>query len=212
MGNNDSGVETVFVTGFATLFMITILATVSDIKSKRAEKAQQNTQITSQENAPIDLTFKLSKNEDEILTLLLHLEDYRLRKYKDIIGVETVGIGFTKPWLKKHGYEMQEFITLGESIYLILLDYYTIKDLYFKSIDLTDAEYNTLYSFIFNVGTGNFENSTLYKRLRAGEAVSQVILEELPKFIYAGGNKIKGLERRRQQEINYLIYGLDGVR
>jgi hypothetical protein len=56
-------------------------------------------------------------------------------------------------------------------------------------------------SFVFNVGCGNFADSTLLKRLNSGEEPATVAKEELPKWNKAGGVVAPGLVERRKQEI-----------
>ena len=56
-------------------------------------------------------------------------------------------------------------------------------------------------SFVFNVGCGNFADSTLRKRLNRREDPATVAKEELPKWNKAGGVVAPGLVERRKQEI-----------
>jgi len=57
-------------------------------------------------------------------------------------------------------------------------------------------------SFCFNVGAGALSDSSLRKRLLAGEAAGRVLEEELPRWVKgADGRPLAGLVRRRQQEL-----------
>ena len=58
-----------------------------------------------------------------------------------------------------------------------------------------------LVSFAYNLGLGALEDSTLRKRLLAGEEPCHVVREELPKWVHAGEAVLAGLERRRAAEI-----------
>jgi GH24 family phage-related lysozyme (muramidase)/uncharacterized protein YvpB len=58
-----------------------------------------------------------------------------------------------------------------------------------------------LLSFAYNVGAGALADSTLRRRLLAGEDPAAVVREELPKWINAGGPTEAGLRRRRAAEI-----------
>jgi GH24 family phage-related lysozyme (muramidase) len=58
-----------------------------------------------------------------------------------------------------------------------------------------------LVSFAYNVGLGALEESTLRKRLLAGEDTNKVVREELPKWCHAGEAVLPGLERRRAAEV-----------
>lgn len=65
-------------------------------------------------------------------------------------------------------------------------------------VPLSQAEFDAYVSFAFNVGQKNFCNSTLVKKLNAGQ-YSQAC-EELKRWVYSGGVKYKGLETRRKAE------------
>ena len=56
-------------------------------------------------------------------------------------------------------------------------------------------------SFAYNVGLGALEESTVRKRLLAGEDPCTVVREELPKWVHAGEAVLAGLERRRKAEV-----------
>lgn len=58
-----------------------------------------------------------------------------------------------------------------------------------------------LISFVFNVGRGALEGSTLRRRLLAGEEPSTVVVEELPRWNKGGNGVMEGLVRRRAAEV-----------
>lgn len=58
-----------------------------------------------------------------------------------------------------------------------------------------------LISWMYNVGAGAVETSTLRKRINAGEAAPVVVRQELPKWRHAGEAVLAGLERRRAAEV-----------
>ena len=59
-------------------------------------------------------------------------------------------------------------------------------------------------SFTFNVGAGNLRDSALTKRLNKGEDPNKVAREEMPKFNKAQGSQMKGLDNRRDKEIQHF--------
>lgn len=72
-------------------------------------------------------------------------------------------------------------------------------------VELTDAQFGALTSFVQNVGSGAFARSTLLKRLNAKESVTRAIEEELPRWVKGDGGKVlDGLVRRRQAEVALL--------
>ncbi len=62
-----------------------------------------------------------------------------------------------------------------------------------------------LISFIYNVGEGAFARSTLLRKLNAGDW--RGACHELPKWVYAKGKKLRGLERRRAAEMKLCLSG-----
>jgi GH24 family phage-related lysozyme (muramidase) len=58
-----------------------------------------------------------------------------------------------------------------------------------------------LISWAYNVGLGAVEDSTLRKRINAGEAAPIVVREELPRWDKADGKPLAGLSRRRAAEV-----------
>ena len=58
-----------------------------------------------------------------------------------------------------------------------------------------------LISWLYNVGAGAVGESTLRRRLNAGESAQVVIPQELPKWDKANGKPLLGLTRRRAAEI-----------
>ena len=63
-----------------------------------------------------------------------------------------------------------------------------------------------LISWVYNVGTGAAAESTLRKRINAGEAAPLVVREELPKWRYGAGEAVlPGLERRRAAEVALFL-------
>ncbi len=62
----------------------------------------------------------------------------------------------------------------------------------------TSDQFSAMVSFTFNVGPGNFQSSTLLKKHNAGDFAGAS--EEFLKWVYAGGNVMPGLQRRRKAE------------
>jgi GH24 family phage-related lysozyme (muramidase) len=58
-----------------------------------------------------------------------------------------------------------------------------------------------LISWAYNVGLGAVKDSTLRKRINAGEGGTTVIPQELPKWNKANGKPLEGLIRRRAAEV-----------
>lgn len=71
---------------------------------------------------------------------------------------------------------------------------------------LPDGVRVALASFVYNVGPGAYGGSTLLRKLRAGDVAGAC--NELPRWVYAGGRKLRGLERRRQAEKQICLSSL----
>ena len=65
-------------------------------------------------------------------------------------------------------------------------------------VPLKPTQHAALVSFVYNVGEANFKNSTLLRKLNAGDY--EGACNELPRWIYAKGKKLGGLVIRRQHE------------
>ena len=72
--------------------------------------------------------------------------------------------------------------------------------------DLTQHEFDALVDFTFNCGAGNFNNSTLLKKLNAGDF--EGASHEFEKWDMAAGKHMAGLLRRRHAEAQEFISGM----
>jgi len=66
------------------------------------------------------------------------------------------------------------------------------------SVPLSDGQFDALVSFTFNLGSGALQRSTLRRKLNRGEYES--IPDELLRWVWAGGSKLRGLVKRRRAE------------
>lgn len=64
-----------------------------------------------------------------------------------------------------------------------------------------------IVSFAYNVGMGNFRNSTLLRYLNSGN--HGAACDQLVKWVYANGKKLKGLENRRNHEREFCMGAVD---
>jgi lysozyme len=65
-------------------------------------------------------------------------------------------------------------------------------------VPLHQSEYDALASFTYNIGGRAFCSSTLVKKINAGDYDGAC--EELKRWVYVKGVKVKGLENRREKE------------
>ena len=66
------------------------------------------------------------------------------------------------------------------------------------AVPVNDNEFGALVSFAFNLGTGNLRNSTLLKKLNAGDRPAAA--DQFLRWVRANGRVLPGLVRRRAAE------------
>ncbi len=127
--------------------------------------------------------------------LIKEFEGFRSKPYKCPAGVDTIGYGHV---IRKG--ESYTSITKKEADKLLRKDLgpfeRTIQDK--VEVPLSQNQYDSLCSFIFNVGSGNFNSSTMLKKLNAKDYTGAA--NEFPRWNKAGGKIIKGLVNRRAKE------------
>jgi GH24 family phage-related lysozyme (muramidase) len=118
-----------------------------------------------------------------------------LHVYRDPAGYPTIGVGH----LIKPGEEFDQ-ITEEEAMKLLARDLAVAENAVNRMVrvPLTQNQFDTLVSFVFNVGSGNFEKSTLLKLLNQGRY--DAVPGELAKWRKAGGKVLPGLVERRRRE------------
>ena len=70
-------------------------------------------------------------------------------------------------------------------------------------VPLTDYQHAAFLSFTYNVGVGNFKSSTMLRKLNSKDYNGAC--QELVKWVYAKGKKLKGLVNRRQDELSMCL-------
>lgn len=121
-------------------------------------------------------------------------EGYRSSAYKDVGGVPTIGYGETK------GVKMGDKTTPERALVQLLKSANAHAEGIKKCIKvpLYQHEFDSMASFSYNCGVANFCRSTLVKKLNAGDY--EGACNEMRRWVYAGGKKMKGLVARREKE------------
>ena len=70
--------------------------------------------------------------------------------------------------------------------------------------NLTQAQFDALVSWIYNLGTGNFRSSTLRKKILS-EAPDEQITDQMVRWVRARGQVLLGLKKRRVAEANMFL-------
>lgn len=135
------------------------------------------------------------KVSDVLIDKLKQFEGYRAKAYRCPAGVWTCGYGHTKgvtartvcdkkkaeEWLRKDLEPIESFLSAV------------------PEVTKTQGRFDACADFCFNLGTGAFKGSTLFKRIQKKESVSAIQTEFL-KWVYARGRQMEGLKTRRRWE------------
>ena len=141
------------------------------------------------------------KASDELKKMIGQFEGIELKAYLCPAGVLTIGIGHTK------GVKKGDVITREKAYELLEEDIKPIED-YLNDLKICDTqgEFDALVDFIFNLGTGNFKSSTLYKNIKQKRS-DKDICNQFKRWVYANGKKLTGLVRRREAECDLWMSG-----
>lgn len=133
------------------------------------------------------------------LVSIATFEGYRGEAYKDVAGVPTIGYGETS------GVVMGQTTTPERALIQLLKSVNSHSDQIrpLITVPLYQHEFDAYSSFALNVGVNSFKNSTLRKKLNAGDYAGAC--KELKRWVYAGGEKQAGLVKRREKEYNMCI-------
>jgi lysozyme len=140
------------------------------------------------------LVAALSLSGAGLVGIAVH-EGYRDTAYIPIPGdVPTIGFGTTE------GVRLGDRITPPVALMRALRDAEKFEGALKRcvKVPLHQHEYDVFVSFAYNVGETAFCNSTLVRKLNAGDYVGAC--NELDRWVYAGGRKVQGLVNRRAEE------------
>lgn len=140
------------------------------------------------------------KTSDAGIALIKRFEGCHLDAYVCPAGVLTIGYGHT-------GSDVHE----GDSIDEAHADYFLRKDLEAaeKCVNacvkgnITQGQFDSLVSFVFNLGCGRLRSSTLLRHVNDGNDMSAA--SEFTKWVYANGKRLPGLEKRRLAEMEMFL-------
>lgn len=136
-------------------------------------------------------------------SIIKEFEGFRATAYLCPAGVWTVGYGTTRisGKLVKKGTK----VTTEEADVLLEEDLKTFEDGVNRlvSVELTQNQFDALVSFVYNLGVGSLQKSTLLKRVNAG--LFEEAADEFLKWDKANGKKLPGLTRRRKAECELFL-------
>ena len=141
----------------------------------------------------------LMKISQKGIDLIKEFEGCKLQAYLCPAGVWTVGVGHTKGVKKGMVITQQQAETfLKDDIKLVetLLNG--------MGINYTQNQFDSLTSWIFNLGQGNFKSSTMYKYIVARKTDLE-ITDQMVKWHNANGKPLLALKKRRCKEANVFL-------
>ncbi|CAG8443880.1 11425_t:CDS:2 [Scutellospora calospora] len=136
------------------------------------------------------------------LNFIKQSEGFRPDFYGDSVKIKTIGYGHACHADPNHCNGIHAPITPAQGEALLRSDLASKEDCVkrYTSYNIDSNKFSALVSFCFNLGCGAYENSSLRKKLNAGDikgAANEFLL-----FNRAGGKVVPGLTRRREAERN----------
>lgn len=144
---------------------------------------------------------------DRGLVLIERFEGFKADAYPDPgTGGNpwTIGIGTTR-YPDGHRVRPGDHVTHAQAKEYLLHDLAWVEECinHCVHVQLSQNQYDSLCSFIYNMGCRAFEKSTLLRRLNAGKY--EEAAEEFPKWVHAGGHVLRGLVTRRLEEHDIFL-------
>ena len=141
---------------------------------------------------------KISENG---LNLIKKFEGLSLKPYLCSAGIPTIGWGNTF-------YENMKKVTLQDEAiteeradslfnFLVTTNFVNVVNR-LVIVDINQNQFDALVSFVYNLGSGNFEKSTLLKKVNQSDFIGASL--EFEKWNRAGGKVLNGLTKRRLAE------------
>lgn len=134
------------------------------------------------------------------MAMIQSFEGLRLRAYKDIVGVVTIGYGHTGKDVK-----MGMTITKAQAEDMMRMDLAWFEQAVGGLLQLkaTQNQFDAMVSLAYNIGGNAFADSTLLRKFNKGDSPGAA--DEFLRWTRAGGKNVQGLVRRRQQERNHFL-------
>ena len=147
------------------------------------------------------------KTSDSGLAFLTREEGEVLHAYKDAVGIATIGVGH----VVRSDESFPDGITHEQSLELLRRDVGVAEGAVCRrvSVELTQPQFDALVSFVFNVGTEAFGNSTLLRLLNQGDYAGAA--DQFLRWDHAGKKVLEGLARRREAERQMFLSGPEGA-
>jgi len=143
------------------------------------------------------------KTSDKGIDQIKSFEGFRAMPYQDVVGKWTVGYGHLM--VEGDGCVVGSPITMGQATELLRKDLHTAEQAVNAcGVELEQNEFDALVSFVYNLGVGAFQRSTLLKLIKSGNKTAAS--GEFPKWSMAGGKEVPGILKRRHAEQDCFLH------
>jgi len=143
------------------------------------------------------------KTSDKGIEQIKSFEGFRAMPYQDVVGKWTVGYGHLM--VAGDGCVEGSPITMGQATELLRKDLHTAEEAVNAcGVELEQNEFDALVSFVYNLGVGAFQRSTLLKLIKSGNKLAAS--GEFPKWSMAGGKEVPGILKRRHAEQDCFLH------
>jgi len=137
------------------------------------------------------------KTSPKGIALIKSAEGLRLKAYPD---PGTGGLPWTIGYGSTAGVTRNMVITEAQAEQMLAKDLVRFERIVERlvRVPLNQSQFDALVSFTYNVGEGNFTNSTLLRELNAGDTAGAA--EQFSRWVHAAGKVLPGLVTRRGAE------------
>ena len=143
------------------------------------------------------------KTSNRGLSLIVQFEGFRGEAYRDVVGVVTIGFGFTK------GVKMGDKMTLAEARDRLKHEIVEYEQGVLAACTRkpNQNQFDAFVCFAFNVGVAGFKKSSVLKAHNRGDY--QAAARAFGLWVKAGGKTWPGLVRRRSAEASLYLDPID---
>lgn len=139
------------------------------------------------------------------IQLIKRWEGCKLKTYRDVKGVPTIGWGTTDP---RYAFDGNE-ITQAQADHLFMQDILKFQREIAPLIrvEISQGHWDALVSLAYNIGSGAFRSSTLLRLLNNGDYAGAQA--QFSRWIYSGKKVYQGLVNRRADEARVFQEGTE---
>ncbi|MDN3699182.1 lysozyme [Vibrio cortegadensis] len=142
------------------------------------------------------------------LAHIANLEGCRTEAYQCSANVWTYGLGHTQ------GVSQGDVATNEQIARNFIADVHSAENMVNKKLltSVTQSQFDVLVSFVFNLGAGNFQSSTMLKLFNQNQPLKACL--EFSRWVYVNGkdcrspdSQCSGIVKRREIELNACLNG-----